>query len=151
MTKEITQSEFNEIVERWGQCRRDHPEYMYMLDKNNYLTWTDIGSDIRHVYEKYGEWLLSGSLQDEYIDFDDYFWMDAQNRLVSIKEIILCRIEYEDKIFNKEGFANVLTSKVVKSIAYGATWPQMRTYINKEIDKATGRFENEKRAIRNTF
>ena len=33
----------------------------------------------------------------------------------------------------------MLASKVIKSIAYGATWPQMNSFIEKEVDRACGR------------
>ena len=149
MSKEITQTELNSIVDRWGQCRRDHPGFMYKIGPNNYLTWTDIGGDIRHVYEKYGEWMLGEELQETYRDFDDYFWVDAEKHLVSIKDVIMQRIEYEEYIVNKDGFANVMTSKVIKSVAYGATWPQMNIFIEKEIDRACGRNDGgKKRAIK---
>ena len=145
MKGEITATEMNSIMDRWGQCRRDHPGYMYRIGPNNYLTWTDIGSDIRYVREKYGEWMLCAELHEEYKDFDDFFWWDAEEHLTPIKSVILQRIEYEKEITNKEGFANVLTSKVMKSIAYGATWPQMRIFIEKEVNRACGRYVDEKR------
>lgn len=152
MSKEITTAELNSIIDRWGQCRRDHPDYMYKVSPTHYLTWTDIGGDIRHVYEKYGEWMIVGTeLQDKYRDFDDFFWFDAQEHLVCIKDVILQRIEGEEEIVNKDGFANVLTSKVIKSIAYGATWPQMRIFIEKEVNRACGRYVDAKRCIRDSY
>lgn len=144
MSKEVSIDEINSIIDRWGQCRREFIEFIYRVGPNAYLTWTEMGSDIRHVYEKYGEWMLNKELQDRFRDFDDFFWSDADNRLIPIMDVILHRIEFEDGIINKEAFAKVLTSKVVKSIAYGATWPQMRIFINKEIDRACG-VDNEKR------
>lgn len=135
----INATELNSLIERWGMYRHDHPGYVYDLGRGHYLTWTDIGSDIRHIYEKYGEWMLSVELQKTYRDFDDYLWSDTQECMVPIKDIILREIECEPEIINKEGFANVLTSRVVKSIAYGATWLQMKSFIKKEIDRATGR------------
>ena len=137
--KEISDMEFNSILQRWGMYRHDHPDYAYSLGRGHYLTWTDLGSDIRHVYEKYGEWMLSIELQKMYKDFDDFLWTDAENHMVCIRDIILDRVESEEKILNKEAYANILSAKVVKSIAYGATWLQMESFIRKEIDRAVGR------------
>ena len=139
MVAEISETEFNSLVQRWGMYRHDHPGYVYSLGRGHYLTWSDIGGDIRHVYEKYGEWMLSRELQNKYRDFDDFFWSDAEDNMVPIKNIILLEVEGESGINNKEAFSNVLTSKVIKSIAYGATWQQMKIYIDKEINRACGR------------
>ncbi len=139
MTGEIDDSEFDEILQNWGAYRHDHPGYMYNLGRGHYLTWTDIGADIRHVYAKYGEWMLNIEIQKTYRDFDDFFWTDAENHMVPIIDVIMARIEYEPKILNKEAYSKVLASKVIKSIAYGATWPQMNTFIEKEVSKACGR------------
>jgi len=145
MVAELSETELNNIVQNWGMYRHDHPGYMYNLGRGHYLTWNDIGADIRHVYEKFGEWALSIELQKTYKDFDDFFWTDAENHMVQIKDVILSRIEYEPDIFNKDGFSNVLASKVIKSIAYGATWPQMNTFIEKEIARACHRSDDDER------
>lgn len=139
MDKTISKLEMNEMIQKWGMYRHDHPDYAYCITKGHYLTWTDLGSDIRHIYEKYGQWMLNPELQDNYEDFDDFFWSDIENHMVCIKDIILERIETEPEIINKNAFANVLSAKVIKSIAYGATWLQMESFIKKEIDRATGR------------
>lgn len=145
MSGEISEMEFNSLVQRWGMYRHDHPGYVYSMGRGHYLTWNDIGGDIRHVYEKYGEWMMSKELQSTFKDFDDFFWTDAEQHMESIRDIILLTIEGEVGINNKEAFSNVLTSKVIKSIAYGATWQQMNTYINKEIDRACGRYPEDSR------
>ena len=144
MSGEITDEEFYSIVQRWGMFRHDYPGYMYSLGRGHYLTWNDLGGDIRHVYEKYGEWMLSIELQKTYRDFDDFFWKDTEDHMISIIDVILMRIEYEPDIKNKEAFAKVLSAKVIKSIAYGATWPQMNTFIEKEVNRACGRFSGER-------
>ena len=134
---EISEMEFNSILQRWGMYRHDHPDYAYNLGRGHYLTWTDIGCDVRHVYEKYGEWMLNIELQKMYKDFDDFLWSDTESHMVCIRDIILDYIDNEEKIINKDAYANVLSAKVVKSIAYGATWPQMDSFIKKEVRKAT--------------
>ena len=139
MTGEINETELNSIIQNWGMYRHDHPGYVYSLGRGHYLTWNDIGADIRHIYEKYGEWMLSIELQKTYKDFDDFLWSDTEQHMVQIKDVIMVRVEYEERITNKEGFSNVLASKVIKSIAYGATWPQMNSFIEKEVDRACGR------------
>lgn len=135
---EISTKEFNSLIMRWGMYRRDHSTYVYSLGGGNYLTWTDMGGDIRHVYEKYGEWMLNIELQKTYRDFDDFFWTDVEEHMVQIKDIILSRIENVPGIFNKEAYANTLSAKIVKSVAFGATWLQMDTFIRKEIMKSNG-------------
>lgn len=142
----INATELNRLIERWGMYRHDHPGHVYNLGRGNFLTWTDIGCDIRHIYEKYGEWMLSLELQKTYKDFDDFIWTDTEKHMIPVKDIILSEIECEPEIYNKDGFANVLSSKVIKSVAYGATGVQMRTFIRKEIDRATaGRDRRESR------
>lgn len=141
-------SEFLALSEEWDEFRAKNVEFVMKSGTNStFRTWTEVGGNTRYIYEMYGRWHIlksnpeKKSVMNRYNSFEEFFWEETKANLVPIYSAVKDYIKWNvctEGIYNMDGFLSVMASKVAKSIAFGATWVQMETYMEKEADRAIG-------------
>lgn len=114
-----------ETITQVGEYRVRHQDCVFTVMGTTY-SWTELGSDQRFVEWMYGHW-SRGFGGD---DFNKYVMETLDKGAIQIFKYIKDNYDVGD---SDEIAYTYIADKVMKSIAFGATWVQMLRYIDKEV------------------
>jgi hypothetical protein len=138
----ISNEDFSAVVRAIGEFRQRHMYYFVLLD-DTWYTWSDLGSDQRITEWLYGVYVRLNDGDDK--DFDNWALGMLEVGAVLIKKYLASHYELPRGCTEKTW--DYLANRCAKTIAFGATWPQVMSFIDKELDYATnhpkdkGRFD----------